>query len=289
MSPSTRPGILISHGGLHQAVHYDAVKHQLEAAGFDPVLAATHPTIGPNSRGKTLLNDVEALQAQMAPYVDTGKEFIVLAHSYGGFPGFEATKGWSVAERAAAGKKGGVCAVVFVAATVPLERGGAALGLFEEDKAVVYPPCFDHGPTGVKVEPPSSRVRPPKTQLTFFQGQLITPNAASRPSFYNDMSDDEAEKWEKLLLPQSQEPLEEPVDYVVADARFPLYYVLTLRDQTVPIGIQRSVAAAIPDCRTFTVDAGHSVYISQTSRLVELVETVADQISEEKARSDQGG
>ncbi|KAH8676147.1 Alpha/beta hydrolase fold-1 [Xylariales sp. PMI_506] len=95
------PVILFSCGGFHGPECFDAVKQRLHAAGFEHVVVSNHPSLGANSAGKTLADDVEALHAQMAPHIiDAGREVIVIGHSYGGFPAFVATKGWSVAERA---------------------------------------------------------------------------------------------------------------------------------------------------------------------------------------------
>ncbi|KAI0472908.1 Alpha/beta hydrolase fold-1 [Xylariaceae sp. FL0804] len=265
-------GILFACGAFHPAACFDGAKARLEAAGFAPVLVSSHPSLGEGCAGRTMFDDAAALQAQLAPHVDGsgdgegedegGREFIVLGHSYGGFPGFTATQGWTLGERTAAGRKGGVRAVVFVAATVPVAVGGCAIAIFPEAAqdargGPVYPPFLDHGPPGVR-------------------GQVMTPNALSKTLFYSDLSAEERDRCAALMLPMSQDAIETPVTYTVADVPdLPKYYMVTERDETVPPEAQRAVASAIPNVTVLSIDAGHSPFISQLDRFVELIEQVA--------------
>ncbi|KAI1407098.1 Alpha/beta hydrolase fold-1 [Hypoxylon sp. FL1857] len=240
MSGSPKRGIIFSVGAFHPAHFLDAVKQHLENdQSFDLVLVSKHPSLGRDSRGKTLWDDVEALREQMTPHADAGCEFVVVGHSYGGFPAFEATEGWTVAERAAAGKK--------------------AIGVFEEGKELVYPPFFNHGPIGEK-------------------GHLIYPSDTSKQSFYNDVDNDRADELWDTLVPHSQEAIETPVNYTVTDADIPFFYIITEKDQTVPPEIQRNVAAVIPRCTVFSIDAGHSAFISKPVRFVELLQHIAGEV-----------
>jgi len=59
----------------------------------------------------------------MLPLLDDGKEVVVVGHSYGGLPAYLCTEGQSIAERTAAGKKGGVRSVVFLCAFAIPEKG----------------------------------------------------------------------------------------------------------------------------------------------------------------------
>ncbi|KAI0880214.1 Alpha/beta hydrolase fold-1 [Annulohypoxylon maeteangense] len=258
MSDSPKPGVIFSGGAFHSAHFFDAVKQRLEDANvFDPVLVSAHPSLGNNSRGKTLWDDVEALRAQMTPYVDAGTEFIVVGHSYGGFPGFAATEGWTVEQRAAAGKKGGIRAVVFNAGPAPLVRGSTAVGVFVEGQQHEYPSFFEHGPQGEK-------------------GHLIHPARISKHSFYNDFDDNKAEELWNTLVPHSQEAIETPTNYLVTDVDLPYYYILNEQDETVPPELQQTVASAIPGCTVFKIDAGHTSFLSQPARFVEILQSIKE-------------
>ncbi|KAI1101584.1 Alpha/beta hydrolase fold-1 [Jackrogersella minutella] len=256
MSHSPKRGIIFSGGAFHGAHFFDLVKERLEdAKSFDVVLVSKHPSLGSDSAGKTVFDDAAALRAQMAPYADAGYEFIIVGHSYGGFPGFAATEGWTVAERAAAGKKGGVRAVVFNAAAAPMAKGAIAMGVFGADEEIVYPPFLDQGPQDVK-------------------GQLVYPNRLSKQAFYNDLDEDKAEELRKSLVPHSRDAIQTPVNYLVTDANLPYYYILTEKDAAVPVELQRMVAEAIPGCTIFSMDAGHTAFVSQPARFVEILETI---------------
>ncbi|KAI1443577.1 Alpha/beta hydrolase fold-1 [Annulohypoxylon stygium] len=251
-------GIIFSGGAFHSAHFFDIVKQRLEDAKiFDPVLVSAHPSLGNDGGGKTLWDDVGALRTQMTPYVDAGTEFIVMGHSYGGFPGFAATEGWTVEERAAAGKKGGIRAVVLNAAPAPLVRGSTAIGVFEEGEEHNYPPFFELGPEGEK-------------------SQLIYPSKASKHLFYNDLDEDTAEKLWNSLVPHSKKAIETPTNYIVTDVSLPFYYILTEKDATVPCELQQAVAGAITGCTVFNIDAGHTSFVSQPARFVEILERVKE-------------
>jgi pimeloyl-ACP methyl ester carboxylesterase len=144
-----KPCVLMSCGIFSQAICFDDSKQRLEAAGFDVVLVSTHPSLGPNSAGKTVWDDARALQEQMSPQISEGREFIIIGHSYGGYPGFVATQGWTVSERRAVGKKGGVRAVVFFTATVPTTAGMRPINVFGPE--IAFPTFIDHAPMGGKV------------------------------------------------------------------------------------------------------------------------------------------
>ena len=68
----------------------------------------------------------------LSPWLDTekladeGKNVILLAHSYGGVPVTESTKGLRKEERQAQGKKGGVVSLAYMTALVPAVGTSAA-------------------------------------------------------------------------------------------------------------------------------------------------------------------
>ncbi|KAK6067153.1 pyridoxamine 5 -phosphate oxidase [Seiridium cupressi] len=233
-----RKPCIFSCGAFHRASYFDASRQRLEAAGFDVVLVSTHPSLGHDSAGKTMWDDVEALQVQISPYVDEGREFIVIGHSYGGYPALAATQGWTVSERAAVGKKGGVRTVVFFASTVPTAPG----------------------------------MMPMNSQLCHLDAHI-------RHLFYNDLSPEEADHFEKLLLPHSQEAFETPVNYSVNQAHVAFYYIVAEKYAIILPEVQRQLAASIPGCKALNIDAGHSAFISQADKFVELIGRVADEVS----------
>lgn len=279
MPQPQKPCILFSCGAFHRASCFDACKQKLEADGLNTVLVSTHPSLGPDSAGKTMWDDTKALQAQMSPYMDEGCEFIIIGHSYGGYPAFATAEGWTVKERAALGKKGGVRAVVFFAATVPIAAGMTPIHVFGPGTEILYPPIFDHGPVGIKVRRLSQNLLSCAPSLTLNQGQLCHSNAISKYAFYHEMSPGEADERERLLLPHSQDAFETPVNYTVHDAEVALYYIISEKDEAIPAEVQRRVASRIPNCTVLSIDAGHSAFITQPDRFAELIGQVVDDLS----------
>lgn len=98
-------------------------------------------------------DDVRAIQYQMAPYINQGREFIIIGHGYGGYPAFASTQNWTVSVRQAAGLDGGVRGLVFFAATVPTVPGMMSIHMLRPGE-ILYPPIFHHGPVGKKVRAP---------------------------------------------------------------------------------------------------------------------------------------
>jgi len=114
---NTKPGIVLVTGAWHTPAHFAVLKEALEAQGYE-AYAPRLPTLG--TTGLTWEDDAAAIQKAVEKRMDEGKEFVIAAHSYGGIPGCAATKGYTVHDRVAAGKRGGFRAILFIAAfTIP--------------------------------------------------------------------------------------------------------------------------------------------------------------------------
>lgn len=116
MAQDEKPGICFISGAWHTPSHYDIIKTKLEEHGFQ-VLIPKLPTCSNDGR-RTWKDDVAEIQRVVTPHMDQGKEFIIVAHSYGGIPGCCATQGYTTSERLDQGKRGGFRAIVFVTAFV---------------------------------------------------------------------------------------------------------------------------------------------------------------------------
>lgn len=75
-----------------------------------------------------------------------GKEFVIVAHSYGSLPGIAICQGQSLQERASAGKVGGIRSIILVAAGAVTKKGLGSLGSFHhamETGSDAWPPYLD--------------------------------------------------------------------------------------------------------------------------------------------------
>ncbi|WYZ39338.1 hypothetical protein EsH8_III_001252 [Colletotrichum jinshuiense] len=252
-SPYKPLGIIFVHGAFHLPSCFDMAKSRLEDAGFSPVIAVRHPSVG-NDPKVTTDDDSRNIQADLAPYLEQGIEFLALAHSYGGTPLTIAAQGHSVAERAAKGKKGGIRAVVFVTANMPPKAGASALS-----------------------------VLPPGLDIVDVADGLIKANAKAKAAFYGpDMAEELAEKFMTTLLPQSQESLLGPASVGLENLTVPAYYILCENDQAISLETQEKIASTIPTLRRVLRNpGGHSAFITEVNKFVEQIGEIADEVERE--------
>jgi pimeloyl-ACP methyl ester carboxylesterase len=127
---NTKPVIILLHGAWHRPLHYIHLISALHEEGYT-VVAPALPTSGPEAagiRGKTITDDdVSAVKAVMAPFLEADREIVVICHSLGGLAGTDSVVGNTVPERRARGLKGGVKAMVYLCAFAPTAAGLSVL------------------------------------------------------------------------------------------------------------------------------------------------------------------
>ena len=124
MAETSKPLTLVVHGAWHRPAHYRALIRDLQARGHT-VLAPPLASAGYDDsiEGKTHVDDTRRIHEVLLPYLDAGREAVILAHSYGGLPATAAVEHHTVAERTARGLPGGVVGIVYVAATPCVANG----------------------------------------------------------------------------------------------------------------------------------------------------------------------
>jgi alpha-beta hydrolase superfamily lysophospholipase len=137
MASSSKPVICLAHGAWHYPLYYRNLIDPLRAQGYT-VLAPTNATVGIDDSiaGKTYVDDVKRIHEVLLPHLDAGKEAVMVCHSYGGIPGTAALEGQTVEERADKGLKGGVKAILYVAAVGLPQRGMSLYTLAGQDFGV---------------------------------------------------------------------------------------------------------------------------------------------------------
>jgi pimeloyl-ACP methyl ester carboxylesterase len=130
---STKPTFVLVPGSFASPAWYEKVITLLEKADYEWVGA---PLLTSNTEGKrkvpaTMQDDAESIKEVISSVVASGKEVVVVMHSYGGYPGTEATKGLARVDLKKQGKSGGVVALVYVAAWMPA-LGKTIFELLEE-------------------------------------------------------------------------------------------------------------------------------------------------------------
>jgi pimeloyl-ACP methyl ester carboxylesterase len=118
------PVIVIVHGAWHRPSHFTSIIDPLCAKGYT-VLAPSNATAGLDDSvcGTTHLDDVRLIHEALLPYLDAGKEAVIVCHSYGGIPGTASVEGQTIGERSAKGLKGGIKAMVYITSFALPQRG----------------------------------------------------------------------------------------------------------------------------------------------------------------------
>ncbi|KAK1455981.1 hypothetical protein CCUS01_10341 [Colletotrichum cuscutae] len=246
-------GIIFTHGGFHLPAYFDLAKARLEKAGFSPVVTIRHPSIRTDPK-ITVDDNARNIQAELAPYLEQGKEFLTLAHSYSGSPLTIAAKGYSVKERVARGLKGGIRAIVFVTANIPPKAGASALS-----------------------------VLPPGLDIVNITDGLVIANAKAKVAFYGpNMGNKLADEYIATLLPQSQEALLGPVSISSEELTVPIYYILYEKDQTISPATQQQIISTIPTLKRVLRNPGrHSAFITEVEMFIEQINEIADKVEKD--------
>jgi pimeloyl-ACP methyl ester carboxylesterase len=142
-----RPLIVFVHGAWHRPSHYSKLTNGLRELGYE-VFSPANATAGDRDAviGKTYHDDVQGILDGMTPYLDAGREAVLVCHSYGGVPASKSAEGQTVKERAARGLPGGVRAMVYIASltlsqdqdTLLAATGGMGSGWFNIEVKLPY-------------------------------------------------------------------------------------------------------------------------------------------------------
>ncbi|KAM0280038.1 hypothetical protein ACHAO9_011431 [Fusarium lateritium] len=245
-----KPVIAIVHGAWHRPSHYKAFAQSLTSKGFT-VIQPENVTAGipEDIKGKTHLDDVEAIRKALQPSLDEGKRIILICHSYGGIPGSAAVDGYQVHEREEKGLSGGISHVIFVTSFAFPVKGLSLLAAIGGTHA----PMVD------------------RTDVCHL-------NDKTKDTFYHDTTSEIGDKAVSECVPQSTASLETPSHFVATDISVPRTYVVCEIDRCIPVPGQLAMAGAMGDgVSVEKINAGHVPFLNEEAlpKLVEIVEKVA--------------
>lgn len=241
------------HGAWHHPNCFDQLAAALEARSF-PVVAVRNAVAASPSQGATYRDDVKAIHAVVLPLLDGGTRVFVVAHSYGGIPGCALTEGQSVPERAARGAKGGIVGIMLMAAFgLPARGMSMARILMQERVRQVREMVHVKVRTLPSPSPSRSRwariVRRPLADGLPCQGDGWYIKHAAKAYFYNDVSDDIAQRYIEKCDFFPETAVLEPVHFCVADLQVPSFYLLCESDEVLPPAVQDLMARANADMK----------------------------------------
>ncbi|KAF9766200.1 hypothetical protein IL306_001424 [Fusarium sp. DS 682] len=245
---SEKPVIALVQGAWHRASHYKGLVQSLTDKGFT-VLQPDNVTAGKDEdiKGKTHLDDVEAIRKALQPALDEGKRIVLVCHSYGGISGSAAVDGYQVHEREAKGLPGGISHVVYIAAFALPVKG---LSLLSAAGGT-------HGPFLDRTD------------------DICYLNDKATNAFYNDCTPEVAEKAIGECVNHSTASLETPADFVATDITVPKTYVVCEIDNAVPVQGQLAMVGAMGDAVSVEkINAGHCPFLNEETlpKVVEIIE-----------------
>lgn len=113
---TSNPAFVIVPGVSHTPIFFQSVVDLLNRRGYQAKTVA-YPTVGYNVSGTTYNDEVKSIQDAVAHYVENQHtDVILVCHSYGGWPGSRAVKGWDKTTREQLGLQNGIIELVFLAA-----------------------------------------------------------------------------------------------------------------------------------------------------------------------------
>ncbi|KAJ2971031.1 hypothetical protein NUW58_g9530 [Xylaria curta] len=138
----SKPYILLVPGSFVPAGEYDNIVNPVKARGYD-MKTLQLPTIGlAPKQGRdtpaTMYDDAAFIAKEVEALADEGREVVIVAHSYGGMPATQSTKGLTVEDRKKEGKTGGVARLAYM--TILLAGEGRSASEVHDPPAPEDPP-----------------------------------------------------------------------------------------------------------------------------------------------------
>ncbi|OAX82648.1 hypothetical protein ACJ72_03010 [Emergomyces africanus] len=248
-----KPTIVFVPGAFHTPAIFDPVLPFLHVAGYSTT-AVYLPSLGVSPGIPDLSADTEAVRIVVSGLAKLEKDILIVAHSYGGVPTTETLQGLSKKEREAEGHAGGVIALLFISAHLPI-KGKAAIDILND-----CTPEEEASPSLVKMAPsedPTSAI-------------LENPIEA----FYHDVSPAVAKYYASLLRRQSLGPVLTPITYE-SYRHIPSAYLLLSNDRAICLAKQMRIAndAGIENLLG-PMNSSHSPFLSHPEEVSNFIRKV---------------
>ncbi|KAI2637100.1 alpha/beta-hydrolase [Hypomontagnella submonticulosa] len=247
---SQKPVIVLIHGAFFAPVHYRTLIEPLRAQGYI-VLSPPMPSTGldDSAAGKTYVDDVKRLLEYLVPYLDEGKEAVVIGHSQGGIAASAVTEGQTVEERKAQGLKGGIKAVIYLTALAIPMKGASLLGLLGGTPPPIY-----------------------KAEGPFY---VLTEHALTPQDDDLKISEEDQKVLARTLVHQSKASLEAPVQFTAVDVKAAKTYIVCSEDKSLPATLQEELAKGA-GCNIIKIEAGHFPFLESAERTKAVLDAIVD-------------
>ncbi|CAJ2500127.1 Uu.00g029800.m01.CDS01 [Anthostomella pinea] len=248
--------ILIIPGAFGLPELHDPVVRPIADQGHD-IRALHMETAGLGSGGARdghkapdMYADAALIAREVEVLADAGREIIIVAHSYGGVPMTESTRGLRVAERKKQGKPGGIVRIAYLTALVP------AVGMTGAEAL-----------TGAAQEDPGR----PSTSIDENGWLYYVEFSKEASKSFSDLPAEEGERMVRRFTRQSAAAFGSPLTHAGYND-VPVSYLICENDRVIPAesqrtGIKRIEEASGKKVDITCIDAGH-VPISSSPQLV---------------------
>ena len=247
MENTIKPVIIIVTGAWHVPEHYGGLSNRLRHRGFTVECPLLETNCNAGSPTQSIDDDIDQIRQLAIFHLASGHNIIAIVHSYGGMVGSHAFAGMSQYD---AQYPAYVQNLIYMSAFVPMQNESLA-GIFGGQ----LPPWIVSDGEQLTVDGP---------------GEL----------FYNDMNEDDArEAVSKLVLHPSRAQFDPPThsEAHIAWEHIPVTYIYCQKDKALVIPAQEMMVQRLQERNpSITVqkefcDAGHSPFLSQPEKLVEIV------------------
>ncbi|KAH8888931.1 alpha/beta-hydrolase [Thozetella sp. PMI_491] len=234
-----KPVIVLAHGAWHTPLHYLGLLLSLRGQGYT-VVAPPLPTTGfTEGLAKVGLEDgANALRSTMAPFLQDGREIVMVAHSHGGMVATDSVIGETVQERKLRGELGGVKAIVYIAAFAPPQAGLSLIAAIGLEKESDHPDWWY-----------------PKDGVVLLGGKALN-------TLYGDVEDEVARIYYSGVAPQSFASFTEPCKHAASEIQAAKVYVACRADRAIPYEAQVAMAGEA-GAETVHFDCGHSPFAKE--------------------------
>ncbi|TAQ85843.1 hypothetical protein B7494_g5846 [Chlorociboria aeruginascens] len=236
---SSKPEFILVPGAWHGPESFKITADLITKAGY-----TWHSVTLPSVTGPPYIQsfdpDVQAIREVLDSVLQTGKDVVMIYHSYGGIPGSEALALYLKEQKEGWGK---VLRLLYCASFI-LPEGGSLIGALQGKPL----PWF------------------------LIDGDVVTPEDP-RNIFYNDLTDDQAAPYVKALKPHAYQTFHSATSVAPWKA-IPSTYIICTTDNAIPLAVQELMLSMAEGMGgRFDViercDAGHGAFASQPKWLAE--------------------
>jgi hypothetical protein len=225
----------------------------------------------------TLVDDVRIICQAMKPYLEAGKEILVVCHSFGGIAGTDSIVGNTVDERRARGARGGVMAIVYIASFAPSSAGLSLFNLTGLKGESEHPHWWF--PVVSSLENLLDCLRSRHEHHWYWaQGGFAMVDEKAGDIMHEGVDKEMARMCMDITVPQSLRSFQDPCSHGTAEVQAPKTYITTQQDGIVPYEGQMAMASAA-SARVISLTCGHSPFLlkRETNQLLETLLEVARQ------------